>query len=267
MKKPQLVLLHGWGLSSFIWQSFIPYLEDQFTVLPLDLLGFGYNRASYHTINLDSLTQNILDHSPLSALFLGWSLGGLVAMNIAIHYPSRIQQLITIASTPKFIGEDLWPGMTCHLLEQFARQLKIDYQATLQHFILLQFRGSPAQYRLIQSLKQQVLDNPAPSTDALNQGLRLLQVTDLRDQLINIQCPQLYLLGHCDTLVPSAVAEKINHLTKRAQINVLPKVSHAPFLSNPALCAQKIKNFYNDSLFNSYKSTKHTNRQCQIHFN
>jgi len=261
MKKPPLVLLHGWGLSSFIWQSFIPYLEDQFTVLPLDLLGFGHN-TSHHTITLDSLTQNILDHSPSSALFLGWSLGGLVAMNIAIHYPSRVQQLITIASTPKFVAADLWPGMSCHLLAQFARELKIDYQATLQRFILLQFRGSLAQYRLMQSLKQQVGNNPTPSADALNQGLMILKATDLRDQLVNIQCPQLYLLGRCDTLVPSAIAEKINQLTQHAKIRVLPKVSHAPFLSNPALCAQTIKNFYNDSLLHSCRLIKHKNRQC-----
>src|SRR5271170_7944996 len=108
--KSNLVLLHGWGFNSTVWKTFLPYLENDFTVTALDLLGFGKNIHVDKTLTLDLLTENVLENSPQSAVFVGWSLGGLVAMNIAIHYPERISQLITLASTPKFVADRDWPG-------------------------------------------------------------------------------------------------------------------------------------------------------------
>ena len=239
--KPALILLHGWGFESTIWQPFIPYLADDFKVIALDLLGFGKNTVDNTTLTLDLLTEDVLTHVPDSAIFLGWSLGGLVAMNIAIHHPKRIKQLITIASTPKFIVDKNWPGMPLMLLQQFLQGLKMDYQATLQQFMLLQFQGGSNDRRLIRTLRQQVMDSPPPSAQALNDGLTMLKDTDLRADLMKIQCRQLYLFGRCDRLVPASIAEPLKSLTHKAAIEIVPKTSHAPFLSNPALCADLIR--------------------------
>ena len=241
--KNELVLLHGWGFQSTVWHHFIPYLKPHFNITALDLLGFGNNPEMSKSINLDLLTKDVLKNAPHSAIFLGWSLGGLVAMNIAIHHPQRITHLITLASTPKFIADEHWPGMPSQLLEQFSHALQMDYYTTLQQFILLQFQGSHVDRHIVKSLQQQIAENPAPSAKALNDGLTILKDTDLRNQLADIQCPQLYLFGRCDTLVPAAVADKTKALTQHADTVVLPKVSHAPFLSNPQLCSQKIAAF------------------------
>jgi len=237
-----IVLLHGWGFQSNIWQQFIPHLNQQFRITALDLLGFGKTTLPKETISLDLMTKHILENAPESAAFIGWSLGGLVAMDIAIHYPQRITHLITFASTPKFVATDDWPGMSSHLLNQFYQSLKMDYQATLQQFTLLQFYGSDTDRSVIKSVKQLVSNSP-PSKRALNEGLDILKKTDLRTNLAKIQCPQQYIYGQCDTLVPPEVAEKIKPLANNAQVDMLPNVSHAPFLSNPELCAQHIEAF------------------------
>lgn len=237
--KQTLVLLHGWGFHSGVWEPFLPYLENHFTIIALDLLGFGENTDTSENLTLDSLTKNVLENTPPSAIFLGWSLGGLVAMNIAIHHPKRITQLIALTSTPKFVAHQDWPGMSPKVLNQFYEALKNDYQATLQLFILLQ---SPDR-STIRLLKKQAEKSKPPSERALNEGLHILKETDLREKLQKTQCPQLYLFGRCDTLVPPAVAEKLSALTGYAKTDIAPKAGHAPFLSDPEWCAEKIKAF------------------------
>lgn len=234
--KPELVLLHGWGFNSTVWKNFLPYLEKQFSVTALDLL-------EQESLTLNSITSYILKNSPDKAVFLGWSLGGLIAMNIAIHNPDRITKLITIASTPKFIETEDWPGMPSKLLNQFYDALKIDYRSTLQQFVLLQFYGSNTDHAIIKNLKNQVINGPTPPAQSLEDALHIIKEVDFRNDLKKIECPQLYLFGRCDTLVPADAAEAIKQLATNATMEVLPKVSHAPFLSNPKLCAEKIGAF------------------------
>ena len=126
---------------------------------------------------------------------------------------------------------------------QFYDALKMDYKATLQQFALLQFQGSDTHRSTIRATKKLVSESTPPSERALQEGLDILKETDLRSQLTKIQCPQKYFFGRCDTLTPATVAEKIQSLTPHAEIEILEKLSHAPFLSNPALCAKKIEAF------------------------
>ncbi|MCB1827427.1 MAG: alpha/beta fold hydrolase, partial [Coxiellaceae bacterium] len=195
-----LVLLHGWGFNAKVWGQFIPYLENNFTITALNL---------FHTepLNLETITQHVLKNTPEKAFYLGWSLGGLIAMNIAIHHPEKISKLVTIASTPKFIASDNWPGMSNALLEKFYESLKTDYKKTLQQFIALQFYGSQTDRTVIQTLKKQLSNNEPPSVTMLSDTLDILKKTDLRNELKKITCPQFYLFGRYDTLVPEGITQ------------------------------------------------------------
>ena len=239
MKKRDLVLLHGWGFNRTVWQSFIPYLEKDFTVTCLDLLGFGDNQSST-PLTLETLAQDVIKQLPPSPILLGWSLGGLVAMQIAIHHAARLSQLITLTSTPCFMATTDWPGMSANTMSQFYHGLINDPQQLLQQFIHLQFHDPLKDRQRIKALKKQIIGTAAPSVTALSDTLNILKDTDLRSQLKQIQCPQHYLYGRLDTIVPAQVSEKISPLTNQARITVLPKVSHAPFLSDPEHCYQQI---------------------------
>jgi len=247
-----IVLIPGWGFQSNIWQPFIPYLKKailstsarkQFRVITIDLPGFGKSKLPKEKITLELMTQQILKSIVEPSVIIGWSLGGLVAMNIALYQPKLVTHLITFASTPKFVATDEWPGMSPQTFQQFYQSLKMDHQATLQQFILLQFYGSDTSRSVIKSVKRLVSDSILPIERVLTESLDILNETDLRKQLTKIKCPQQYIYGDCDILVPVKVAEKIKPYVNKAQIEVLPKTSHAPFLSKPKLCAQHIGMF------------------------
>src|SRR5688572_28462426 len=88
-----LVLLHGWGFNSNIWQPLIPQLENKYQLFLIDLPGFGKSESILN-YSFDYIIPNLLAKTPKEAYWLGWSLGGLIAMAIAIHSPLRVKKLI-----------------------------------------------------------------------------------------------------------------------------------------------------------------------------
>lgn len=233
--KKNLVLLNGWGFSKKVWEDFIPYLSSHFQVTCLNL----------HGSNLDLMTQYILENSPKSASFLGWSLGGLVAMNIAISFPERVRKLITIASTPKFIASGNWPGMAMEEFEQFEESLKNSPKNTLKKFVVLQFSDSRVHRDSIEFLQNSINENNVDS-NKLQESLSILKNVDLTKKLFKIQCPQLYLYGDSDALVPAGVAKCVENLTQNATVKLFPQLGHSFFLTHPTLCANIIRDFCYD---------------------
>ena len=77
-----LVLLHGWGLNAEVWHCIQEELASHFTLHLVDLPGFGRSRG-FGAMTLDEMARQVLEHAPQKAVWLGWSLGGLVASQIA----------------------------------------------------------------------------------------------------------------------------------------------------------------------------------------
>src|SRR6478752_266074 len=80
---PNLVLLHGWGMSGAVWQPLVKKLSKHFTLHLVDLPGMGLSRPTepYH---LHILADKIAEMLPANADIVGWSLGSLIAMRIAL---------------------------------------------------------------------------------------------------------------------------------------------------------------------------------------
>ncbi len=102
---PDLVLLHGWGLSSAIWGDFADRLAESYRVTLIDLPGLGHSAAT-DDMSLDAVVASLLATAPESAHWLGWSLGGQLALAAAEQAPERVKSLSLIAANPVS-----WPVM------------------------------------------------------------------------------------------------------------------------------------------------------------
>lgn len=105
-----VVLIHGWGLNSAVWQPLITQLTAEFKacfhIITVDLPGFGANHdKKIQPYSLASVAKQIEQVIEQPAIYLGWSLGGLVATEMALVYPEKVLGLITVASSPRFLEE------------------------------------------------------------------------------------------------------------------------------------------------------------------
>jgi pimeloyl-[acyl-carrier protein] methyl ester esterase len=228
---PDIVLLHGWGLHSGIWQTLVAQLATAFRVTTVDLPGHGYSPV-LKDYSLASLTEQILAVVPKPAAWIGWSLGGLLTLSAAIHHPTHISHAIPIASTPCFIRNQQWPGISLSLLQEFGQNLAADYNTTVSEFIRLQFLSSAHAIELKTMLKA-LFKRGGPSVAALTHSLKLIKETDLRPELHKIRCPTLYILGRSDALVPIAIAKQLPHWHTSSRVEIIKQAGHAPFLSHP----------------------------------
>lgn len=231
--KPVLVLLHGWGLNHAVWQQLLPKLSEHFRVLTPDLPGFGLATSYPQPYLLPDVAAIVAQQIPAGSLVLGWSLGGLVATQIALDFPDKVQALAWVASSPCFVAKQGWPGMAPLVLRQFAAALSKDTALTIERFLAIQALGSETARQEIKLLKQALLSLPLPQDAALSGGLTLLAEQDLRPKLAELKMPVAGCFGRLDSLVPAAMLTELQLLLPQAIFSLLPKASHAPFISHP----------------------------------
>lgn len=229
---PDLVLLHGWGLHAGIWEPVVEPLSARFRLHLYDLPGHGRS-AAMRDFTLDSACAALAETAPAQAHWLGWSLGGMLALAFAARHPQRITRLALVASNPRFTVAADWPqAMAPEVLEDFARALGEDYAATLNRFLGLVARGAPDN-TVLRMLRQTMKTAPAPTIEGLRSGLEILRAADLRECLPTLAVPTLLLAGARDTLVPAASQRALAERHPKLQLREFAQAGHAPFISHP----------------------------------
>jgi len=226
---PALVLLHGWGLGSDVWEPLLPLLEPHFGIVRIDLPGLGRSAEYPQPYSLEDVAAAVLGQAPESAIWLGWSLGGLVAAEAARQAPERVRGLVTVASNPCFVARGDWPcAMAPEVFDDFVTRLDTDPARTLASFALLQTRGAEGGRETLRLLKT-LIKNLEPT--ALAPALQLL-AEDRRETLAAIKVPMLHLFGGEDSLVPATVVEQLAVRLPGAALLRYDGAGHLPFHSH-----------------------------------
>jgi pimeloyl-[acyl-carrier protein] methyl ester esterase len=226
-----LVLVHGWAMHTGIWRDFAQQLGQRYQAICVDLPGHG--RSAAQPFTLPHIRQALLDVVPdRPCYWLGWSLGASIVLDIAAHVPERVKGLLLVAGNPCFTRRENWPGVTTQVLENFAAHLDADCQTTLSRFLALQVHGLDNSKALLKTLKQAVLECPAPDPVTLYGGLEILKHADFRPLLRTLPCPLSVILGDRDTFVPVAVGEAILGVLPGTGICRIDKAGHVPFISH-----------------------------------
>jgi len=236
-KGPNLVMLHGWGLNSGVYDKMLDELASRFCVTLIDLPGYGVNNDRLpEEYNLESVSAMVAEVLPKECAVLGWSFGGLVAQRLALDLPQKVQKLILVATTPKFAAEkeEEWHGVLPEVLDLFKTQLQGTYQKTLDRFMAMQALGSESAKSDIVVIKKSVSVYPEPNNDALEAGLSILKSADLRHELAKLHIPTLRIYGRLDSIVPERAVPHIESHHPKSRAVIIKKASHAPFISHQA---------------------------------
>jgi pimeloyl-[acyl-carrier protein] methyl ester esterase len=250
-KGPELILVHGWGMHSGIWGDLPRRLAEHFRVTTLDLPGHGRSSlGSAHDkrnigelMPLSTFTDSVAALCSAPAIWLGWSLGGLIALNATLRHPLKVTQLVLVGATPKFIQAPDWPhAMPVEAFAEFIQGLTRNHRATLLRFLSLQAGNSESTRALLKPLRAEIFSHGDPQPEALAAGLAILERTDLRARLKEIRVPALVVHGSHDRLSPPAAGEYLAAKLPHARLLHLEGAGHAPFISHveqfaDAVCA------------------------------
>lgn len=229
---PDLVMLHGWAMHSGIWAEAAEDLSSSFRVHLVDLPGHGINCDSTIPFTLDAICDSLLEQLP-GARWLGWSLGGLIALAAALRAPGQISGLVLVATSACFVSTSGWPlGIDKSVFAQFAEDLEVDMNGTLKRFLGLEVLGSKTARQQLRRLTEVISQAPKPRLQALRAGLAVLQNQDFSAVLDKISCPSLLIGGSRDRLVAAAAIQETAKRLAEARVAMIDGSGHAPFIGH-----------------------------------
>jgi proline iminopeptidase len=232
-----ILCLHGHPGSGRSLCVFTQHLSQRFQTIAPDLRGYGNSRTkrdfemSDHLIDLEAL----LDRCQIDrCLVLGWSLGGILAMELALRLPERVTGLILIAtaarpqrSHPPISWQDnFYTGLASILNRlQPSWQWNIDTFGKRSLYRYLIQQHTPTAYRyLAANAMSAYLQTSAAAQRALDTALKAgyNRLEDLHE----IQCPTLVMAGAADRhITPESSLETARHL-HNCQWQCYPNTAH-----------------------------------------
>jgi pimeloyl-ACP methyl ester carboxylesterase len=233
-----VLLLHGFLDSSYTWRALIPRLQDRYRVVALDLPGFGYSDKPDETFSLgdySSVVVGVLDQLGIDRAFIvGNSMGGSVALRIAIDSPERVRGLVPIdPGTPRDEGEPFGPmnllkmrvvGDLCvHAMGPWVFQRVWNSMLT--------------EGRRISEIEMDEMYGLLNTSGARRAGLR--QIREIRSSPVDweatekISAPTLLIWGRQDKLVPLKYGRRLNDHIPGSRLVVLDDTGHLPHWETP----------------------------------
>lgn len=240
---PDLVLIHGWAMHSGIFAPLTPLLAAHFRVHLVDLPGHGFSRDDDGAVDAREWADRIAAATPSRALWVGWSMGGLVALHAALDRPGQSRGLVEIAQSPRLLAAPDWPnGVANTVLAEFGAGLQRNYRRAIERFLALELIGSANAQSMLRDLKARVFERGEPAMRVLVDGLRVLETSDLRGRLSELRMPSLWIAGRRDRLISAAAMRwSSQHAPSGRYVEI--DSGHAPFLSHPQQVADAIDAF------------------------
>jgi pimeloyl-[acyl-carrier protein] methyl ester esterase len=235
-----LVLIHGWAMHGGIFAPLVEALADRCTLYVVDLPGHGHSRHCGLPLDPRAIAHAIGTATP-PAPWLGWSLGGLVALAGALDDPAQVQGLAMLCATPKFTRDESWPhGSDTTLVHQLALDLETGYHATIERFLALEAMGSADPKAELRRLRAEVFMRGEPELRVLQEGIGRLERSDLRARLPQLTVPSVWIAGRRDRLVPPA-AMAWSAAQCGGRFVEIPHAGHAPFIGHADVVAAALQ--------------------------
>ena len=228
-----LMLLHGWGCSTEIWQRVLPFLEERFRVINVDFAGFGQSEEPTEMWGVEEYTRSveaIAQHEGItSPILIGHSFGGRVSIVYASRNKVRKVVLVDAAGVkPRRSLAYYRKVYTFKLMKHLAR--------------LLLGRERAAEWIESRRAKAGSSDY-SQATPMMRAILSKVVNEDLCHLMPKISAPTLLFWGENDTATPLADAKKMESLIPDAGLVTVAGAGHFSFLENPQLFERVLASF------------------------
>jgi pimeloyl-ACP methyl ester carboxylesterase len=237
---PPLVLVHGLGGSTAIWQKVADPLAERHRVIAYDLRGLGRSRAAEPAGSLGILTGDLrllLDRLGLDRVaLLGHSLGGAVALAFAAQHAERVSAVVGVAA-PSVSPEE----QRAHLAERAATALRDGMEPIAALHVE---RGLPEAFRDAHPGDVGVYRSIIAAGDPIGYAALcgVIADLDLSGHLGTVRAPVLLVQGELDAIVPAPAARVTAAAIDGCRYHELEGCGHVvPFERPPDLVRQALE--------------------------
>ncbi|HEX2294949.1 MAG TPA: alpha/beta fold hydrolase [Actinomycetota bacterium] len=253
---PPLLLLHGLGASKASWLTVVPSLARHHRVIAIDLPGFGSTSKPRGRYDAPWFATHVLSFMEVTglrgALVAGNSMGGRVAMEVAMREPRMVRAIACLCPVAAFYERPfLWAARMArpeagifaarlpraYLAEQLRRlfsepsRLHDDwYEAAIDDF-LQTWRRPTARMAFFASLKNIYVDEPHGAAG-------------FWARLAKLKVPALYVYGRQDVLITPRFGGRVAKALPQAKVEVWDDCGHAPQLEHPERTAKAMLDFF-----------------------
>ncbi len=235
-----LVLLHGWCMSSAVWEGQLTGLSGGFRVIAPDLPGHGRSGPPRDGFTMEGCVEGLVGLFQQldlhEAVLCGWSLGSMIAIRALPLLRGRVAGLVLVGGTPRFTRGDDYPyGLSANEVEGMARKVERNLRRALNGFTGRMFAEGECTDEqtaaLVRGIQEAV---PLPETGTALQALQTLAGADLRGELSSIHLPVLVINGDRDLICLPQASDYLAGAIRGARQMVFAGCGHAPFLTDPA---------------------------------
>ncbi len=253
---PVVVLVHGITSTSATWAQALPYLAERFTVVAPDLLGHGESAKPRGDYSLGAYASGIRDlllalgHE--RATFVGHSLGGGVAMQLAYQFPEHCERLVLVSSGG--LGREITVLLRAASLpgSELVLPLLVNEQLVgAGRFVgrLLGRAGLRVHTDVGEVLRGHASLSDGEARSAFLHTLRTIvdargQRVDATDRLYLAESiPFLIMWGERDPIIPVAHGRAAHGLVPGSRLEVFTGAGHFPHLDDPLRFVRLLTDF------------------------
>jgi pimeloyl-ACP methyl ester carboxylesterase len=251
---PAIVFIHGLSGSWQNWLENLPEFARDHRVIALDLPGFGHSELPFDRITITGYAATV--DAVMAALgidravIVGNSMGGFVAVDLALHHPDRVEKLVLVAAAGLSV-EHMRNDRAMVALRRLER-LITGYNGFISTRSDLMSRRAGLRRQLLRLVAAHPERLPAPIVSeqlkasgkpGFVDAVEALTTYPIRSRLPEIACPTLIIWGANDRLVPVGDAARFARGIAGSRKLVYADTGHVPMLERPERFNADLRDF------------------------
>ena len=239
-----VVLLHGYLESIEVWDDFAGELGKDYRVIRIDLPGHGFSDwGGREVIGIDYMADTVAAVLDIAGVekctVVGHSMGGYVAVALAVNHPEKVEGLVLFHSSPN--------ADTPEKAENRQREIELIEAGKKEMLSRINPGKGFAEINLrrcagaIEELAEQVMLTEDEAIVAVLKGMS--QRKDRNEEMRKLGIPELMIFGLGDNYIPVAAAESMALSQPQAKVAWLENSGHMGFVEQPEESLAILKDF------------------------
>jgi 3-oxoadipate enol-lactonase len=244
---PPLILIMGFTAHSLLWFQQVPVLSQHYRVITFDNRGVGRSDVPPGPYTIRKMADDaagLLDHLGVErAHVVGWSMGGMIAQELALSYPQKVERLVLLASLAQ--AEPYANGWITFTVQSYNPDLDLAGRL-LMGMPWIYTPTLMTQPAMVKGALEAAKADPFPTTQASvaaqAEACRGYIYGDALERIRAITAPTLVLVGAEDILTPPDYSRAMAERIPGARLQILERGGHGvpveyPQAVNDALLA------------------------------